>query len=290
MPGKNYYTILDVSENASSDEIKTSYRKLARKYHPDVSKLKGAEDKFKDISEAYDVLKDGTKRREYDQMQKGGFSGFNSGQGAESQQRANPGEFGDIFESFFGGRSRVQSQGGRKGENIETELKVDLETVFTGGERVVQLKGTGSTSRKLKVKIPQGILDGKQIRLSGQGHEGSFQGQRGDLLLTITYLNHPRFIAQLKDIYLKFPIAPWEAALGTKVSIPTLAGDVTMNIPAGSNSGTKLRLAKRGLPGSPDGDQYVELIIKNPPLDDKKQHEIYEKLRDTFDFDPRESW
>jgi len=313
MEFKDYYKVMGVEPDASADDIKRAYRKLARKYHPDVSDDPNAEDRFKEIGEAYEVLKDPAKREEYDQLRKGGwrggeefrpppgwaradgrgggfdFGGFadRGGFGAE-----DAGGFSDFFESLFGGGRRRRAQ---KGGDIRARVEIDLETAYAGGTRRISLErperaADGSVQRKTRsmdVKIPPGMTEGRQIRLAGKGDPGPGNAPAGDLYLEIHIIPHRLFEVEGKNVHLTLPIAPWEAALGAKVSVPTLAGKVEMNIPAGAASGQRLRLKGRGLPGKPAGDQYALIKIVAPKPADEAQRNLYEQMRDTFDFDPR---
>ncbi|MBP8298305.1 MAG: DnaJ domain-containing protein [Burkholderiales bacterium] len=295
---KDYYEVLGVKPDASADEIKSAYRKLARKYHPDVSKEKNAEERFKDINEAFEALKDPERRAEYDRARAGGFRAgdefrpggpggfeFDFGEGGN-------GQFSDFFESLFGRMRGGAPGGGRRARQehndgeVRAELEVDLATAFAGGKQRFSLQGPRG-ARTLEVKIPRGIQSGQTIRLSGQGHVGS-DGTPGDLLLQIKLRPDPRFQVDGRDITVQLPIAPWEAALGARVSVPTLGGDVEMGIPAGSQSGRKLRLKGRGLPGKPDGDQFVVLQIHVPAAVSDGDRKAWEALRQHCgDFDPR---
>jgi len=313
MEFKDYYKIMGVTPEAGADEIKRAYRKLARKYHPDVSDDPNAEDRFKEVGEAYEVLKDPAKREEYDQLRKGGwrggqefrpppgwdsrgdgagfdFSGFGDGGGFRSE---DAGGFSDFFETLFGGGGRQRRA--HKGADVRARVEIDLETAWAGGTRRISLERPerapdGSVQRKVRsmdVRIPPGMTEGRQIRLAGKGDPGPGGAPAGDLYLEIHITPHRLFEVDGRDVHLTLPIAPWEAALGAKVSVPTLAGQVEMNIPAGATSGQRLRLKGRGLPGKPPGDQYALLKIVAPKPADEKQRKLYEQQRDTFDFDPR---
>lgn len=315
MEFKDYYKTMGVEPGASAEEIKRAYRKLARKYHPDVSDEQDAEVRFKEIGEAYEVLKDPVKREEYDQLRKGGFGGggFRCGEefrpppgwqpaggdrfewhfqdgGGFADERA--GGFSDFFESLFGGGRRRRAP---KGRDVRARVEIDLETAFAGGTRRISLDrpevaADGTVARRgrtLDVRIPAGMTDGRQIRLAGKGDPGPPGTPDGDLYLEIQLRPHRLFEVDGKNISLTLPIAPWEAALGAKVEVPTLGGNVALNIPAGSASGQRLRLKGRGLPGSPPGDQYVLLKIVTPKPTTAAQRQAFERLRDTFDFNPR---
>ncbi|MGV6852415.1 MAG: DnaJ C-terminal domain-containing protein [bacterium] len=300
MQYKDYYKLLGVERSASKAEIKKAYRKLARKYHPDVSKEKDAEARFKEIGEAYEVLKDKEKRASYDQLGAnwkagqdfnpppgwGGSAGggFNGGGGASS--------FSDFFESMFGGGQF--NQGGRrpefrqKGQDQSARIEIDLEDSFHGVSKSITLGQPQGGSRTLSVKIPKGVKPGQKIRLGGQGMPGAGGGPDGDLLLEIQFRKHPKYRLEDKDIHMDLPISPWEAALGAKVTVPTLTGNIGLKVPEGSQSGRKMRLKGRGLPGKPDGDFYVHLKTMVPPAQSDEDKEFYNKMADHFNFNPRQ--
>ncbi len=298
MKFKDYYEVLGLTESASGDEIKSSYRRLARKFHPDVSKEKNAEERFKAINEAYEALKDPEKRKAYDDLKRGGFRagddfrpppGWNpqGGFGHDSTDAQSAG-FSDFFESLFGGGGagrRPQRGPSRRGADVTARLQIDLETAFAGGEQRVSLTRSGGEQKSLDVKIPAGIQNGQTIRLAGQGEPGA--AGAGDLLLEIEIPPHPRYERDGRDVLLRLPIAPWEAALGATVEVPTLAGPVGLRVPEGSATGKRLRLKGRGMPGTTPGDQYVVLEIQTPPASDEAQRRFYEQMRETFAFDPR---
>ncbi|MFP4208365.1 MAG: DnaJ C-terminal domain-containing protein [Wenzhouxiangella sp.] len=303
MQFKDYYKTLGVEAGASADEIKRAYRKLARKYHPDVSKEADAEARFKDIGEAYEALKDPEKRAQYDQLRQGGWR-----QGQEFRpppdwgsgwQSAGDGQgysgFSDFFESLFGGlggsrfsNGRRQASAGLKarGRDVHASVSIDLPTAYAGGVQRLSLS-SGGGSRTLNVRIPAGVTEGRQIRLSGQGEPGLGGGPAGDLYLEVHLKPHPQFEIQGQDVHLTLPIAPWEAALGARLGIPTLGGRVEMNIPPGTSSGKRLRLKGRGLPGKTAGDQYVIVKVVVPPAESARARELYEALKTEQSFDPR---
>lgn len=322
MEYKNYYDILGVKRDASTDEIKKAYRKLVRKYHPDVSKEKNAEEKTKELNEAYEVLGDAEKRKRYDQLGANWRAGEQftppPGWGGSSQGEhtfyssdfgdLGGGQFSDFFEALFGGgfanagrqqRSPFQSRrtAPQKGEDLHSKLIVPLIDAYLGSTVNITVPiastdeyGRRSTQTKnLKVKLPTGIIHGQQIRLSGQGTPGMNGGPAGDLILNVELAEHPHFRVDGSDIYLNLPITPWEAALGATIAVPTLGGKVELKIPAGSHSGQKLRLKGRGLPAKPTGNQYVTLQIYTPPADDTSAKEFYQRMAETFKFNPREN-
>ena len=297
MEFKDYYDILGVKPDASGTEIKAAYRKLARKYHPDKNKDAGAEEKFKAANEAQEVLMDAEKRRAYDQLRAGGYRqgepfrpppGW-QGQGHGSAD-AGDGDFSDFFESLFG-RGAAGQRGQprpRRGHDVQAQVQIDLQTAFDGGRTRLSMHDPAGGERVLEVKIPAGIQPGQVIRLSGQGQSGAAGGPKGDLLLEVGIREDARFRLDGRNVVHVLPIAPWEAALGATVPVPTLAGTVDLRIPAGSQSGRKLRLKGRGMPGAHPGDQLVELSIRAPAADTAAQREAYEALRDGFDgYDPR---
>jgi curved DNA-binding protein len=294
---KDYYDILGVKPDASEAEIKAAYRKLARQYHPDKNKEPGAEERFKAINEANEALRDPEKRRAYDQLRAGGYRGGEQfrpppgwGQGGGFDfGDAGDGDFSDFFESLFGrtgGGARGQPRP-RRGRDVQAQVQIDLQTAFDGGRTRLALQG-GGQERVLEVKIPAGILSGQVIRLAGQGQAGAAGGPAGDLLLEVTIRDDARFKLEGRNVLHVLPLAPWEAALGATVPVPTLAGTVDLRIPAGSQSGRKLRLKGRGLPGHPAGDQLVELSIRVPAAESDAQREAYEALHKQFEgYDPR---
>lgn len=298
MEFKDYYQILGVSKTATDDEIKKQYRRLARKYHPDVSKEPGAEEKFKAMKEAYEVLKDPAKRKTYDQMGSGYQSGdsFNAPPGWEYRSAQQPhqhhtqADFSDFFESLFGqrGANRHQQHFSQDGEDQHAKITITLEEAFHGTEKQIALSQQGAT-RTLNVKIPAGIMAGQQIRLSGQGAAGINGGKNGDLYLEILIHKHPQFTVDKKDIFLNLPITPWEAALGEKIEVSTLGGVIAVTLPAHSQTGQKIRLKGRGLPGNPGGDQYVTLSIYIPEPKNAEQKALYEKMKTEMPFNPRKS-
>jgi len=295
MQFKDYYEILGVEPSAGDAEIKTAYRRLARKYHPDVSKEAGAEDKFKAVNEAYEALRDPQKRAAYDQLRARGYrpgddvqpppGGFGGGPGGVDFEEifaggGAGGGFSDFFESLFGrGRGGYGPQPGAARQRADTRAKlaVPLETVYAGDNVRIGING-----KTLEVRVPKGIREGQAIRLGGQGGTG------GDLLLEIEYAAHPQFEVDGRNVIHVLPVAPWEAALGATVSVPTLGGAVELKIPPQSEAGRKLRLRGRGLPGKPvDGDQIVELEVTAPTPRSEAQTAAYEAMRVAFENDWR---
>jgi curved DNA-binding protein len=305
MEFQDYYDTLGVKSGASEDEIKSAYRKLARKYHPDKNKEAGAEDKFKAISEAYEVLHDKQKRAAYDNLRAGGYRGGDSFRPPPGWQQQAPGGFefrdfggggdaggfSDFFESLFGGRAagagaRAQ-RGPLRGNDVRAAVEIDLRTAYAGGKQRLGLRDS-SGERTLEVNIPAGILPGKVIRLAGQGEPGYNGGPAGDLLLEVQVRDDPQFKLHGRDVEVEVPVSPWEAALGAKVPVTTLGGTVELRIPAGSRSGRKLRLKGRGMPAHTPGDQIVALSIQIPPAEDAKAKAAYHAFQKAFSgFDPR---
>ncbi|WP_376697497.1 DnaJ C-terminal domain-containing protein [Wenzhouxiangella sp. EGI_FJ10305] len=298
MKFKDYYKTLGVEPDASADDIRKAYRKLARKYHPDRNKESGSEDRFKEVGEAYEVLKDSEKRKQYDQLRAGGWrggedfqpppgwSGGAGGQARGGQGFGDFGDFSDFFETLFGGGlggmgggmgGRARRQARAKGRDITASVEIDLDTAFHGGKRRITLD-RGGQRQNLDVNIPAGVTPGRKIRLSGQGEPGVGGGPSGDLYMEVKIAPHPLFRLEGRDIHLDLPIAPWEAALGAEVRVPTLGGKVTTKVPAGSSSGKRLRLKGRGLPGKPAGDQIVNLKVVVPEPKTERERELYEEL------------
>jgi curved DNA-binding protein len=277
----DYYEVLGVKPDASETEIKSAYRRLARKYHPDVSKEPDAEERFKAVNEANEVLADPKKRAHYDRARAGGFRsgeefrpppGFGDDVEFEFGNGAGMGGFSDFFESLFGAARAQRGTGpGARAAPRRARLEVDLETVYAGGTRRIEIEG-----RTLDVKIPAGIGAGQTIRLVGQGGAGR------DLLLEIGYLPHPRYELDGRDVIHRLGVAPWQAALGATLDVPTLAGAVSLRIPADSDSGRRLRLRGRGLPGDPPGDQYVVLEVQAPRPQNDEQRAAYRALASAF--------
>jgi curved DNA-binding protein len=318
---KDYYQTLGVARDAGREDIQRVYRKLARKYHPDLNKGPDAEQKFKEINEAYQVLKDPEKRKAYDQLGAGwqegqdfrpppGWqadfdSGSRSGFGSGSDFRgAAEGDFSDFFETLFGGAFRQQYQGPesrgtfvRAGADHEAVLRISLEEAFRGGVKTVTLTSQASQpngsvtsgQKTYDVKIPAGIQPGQKIRLAGQGGQGLGEGPRGDLYLKIDIEAHPRFRLDGRNLYMDVAVSPWEAALGAEVEVRTLSGPITLKIPIGTQSGQKLRLKGKGMPGSkgPPGDLYAVAQIKVPKRLSEQERKTFEELRRVSAFNPR---
>ncbi len=319
MEFKDYYKILGVDKNATADQVKRQYRKLARKYHPDVNKATDAEKAFKELGEAYEVLKDPEKRKLYDQygadwktgkqqeeyrkqyQQRyqhahegaGGHAEFDFGGGFSDGR-----EYSDFFESLFGSARRSGGQARRnarmKGEDVHATITIPLDDAFHGATRrisysISSLSQDGTVVNKpvtLNVKIPRGMRDGQTIRLAGQGSPGNNGGENGDMFLKVELEKHPLFRVDDADIYIDLPVSPWEAALGNSVEIPTPAGKIKMKIPPGSAQGMKLRLKGKGIPAKKPGDIYVVVNIALPPADSDEAKNIYEQMKN-LNFNPR---
>ncbi len=305
MEFKDYYKTMGLSRDATEAAVKTAYRKLARKYHPDVSKEKDAEARFKDVGEAYEVLKDPEKRAAYDRLGSGprpgedfrpppdfgsGFEFNGAGDGNSSTS--------DFFESLFGrGAARGQRFEAGRGEDHHARVSLDLEATLTGGERsftllVPSLDAEGhleTKQRTLSVRIPKGILAGQTIRLAGQGYRGAGKEPAGDLYLEVDFQPHRLYRVDGRDLSLALPVTPWEASLGATVPIPTPAGSVQLKIPPGARGGSKLRLKGRGIPADPPGDLYAVLDIVLPPADDAKSRAAYLAFAEALPFNPREN-
>lgn len=279
MEFKDYYQTLGVEPSASDAEIKTAYRRLARKYHPDVSKETGAEERFKAVNEAYEVLKDRDKRTQYDQLKAGGYRpgedfrpppGFNRGgfQFDFNDLGGGGGGFSDFFESLFGGGQRAQ----QAPSGSRVKLAIPLERAYAGGKQKVRVG-----ERTLEINIPAGIRAGQSIRLARQGERG------GDLMIEIDYQEHPEFELDGQNVLYTVTLMPWQAALGDTVSVPTLGGKVGLKIPAGSDSGKRLRLKGRGMPGKQgNGDQLVEIEVSAPPAETEEQKALYRRMAELY--------
>jgi len=303
---KDYYKILGVARDAGQDEIKRAYRKLARKYHPDVSKESNAEENFKDVGEAYEVLSDPEKRSAYDQLGSNWKAGqeFKPPPGWDSaysfhEDLGHGGIFSDFFESLFGhgfGVPRGAVHESRRVSDRYARVEIDLEDAYTGATRTItfqlpEVDGQGRLhvrERTLNIKIPKGVKEGQYIRLANQGGAGAKGAATGDLYLEVRFRPHRLYRVDGRDVLLDVPIAPWEAALGAKISVPTPAGTVEVKIPEGSGSGKKLRLRGRGIPGNPPGDLYVVLEIAVPPARDGRARELFKTMEKELRFNPRE--
>jgi curved DNA-binding protein len=315
----DFYQILGVPPDASQDDIQRAYRKLARTYHPDVNKDPGAEDRFKEVSEAYDVLSDSDTRRRYDAFGRdfrqvpegvdpetwrraragagagaGAGVGAGAGRGRPAGFSFSEGDLGDIdlddlLGGLFGRRGRAgPGWGPIPGADQEAEIELTVEEAYRGGRRSITLSSDG-TRRSFDVTIPAGVTDGQRIRLAGQGGRGSDGARNGDLYLIVRVAPHPRYRLDGRDLYVELRLAPWEAALGTSVAVDTPGGEVKVKVPGGTSSGRRIRLAGRGLPnpkGKP-GDLYAEARIMVPPKLSRAEKRLFEQLAAESDFDPR---
>jgi curved DNA-binding protein len=308
---------MGVERDASKDDIKRAYKKLARKYHPDVSKEEDAEERFKEVGEAYEVLKDPEKRAAYNQLGENWKSGQefhpppNWDEGFEFSGRsdndgyAGYGDFGgerfsDFFENLFAqGHGQGARAAGRDfhmhGEDRHARIAIDLRDSYTGATRsitmhVPELTDDGHVNTRdktLNVKIPKGIADGQKIRLAGQGGPAVGGGRAGDLFLTVEFASDDVYRVEGNDVYFKLPVAPWEAALGARVTVPLPSGNVDLKIPAGSNQGSRLRLKSKGIPAKQPGDFYVLLDVQLPPADSDEARALYTKMSEEMPFNPR---
>lgn len=321
MQYKDYYSVLGVDRKASLDDIKKAYRRLARKYHPDVSKESNAEEKFKDVQEAYEVLKDPEKRTAYDQLGSNWKQGqdfrpppgwnqntrFYTSDNMGDFSQEDLGGFSDFFANLFGaggrGRSRQQQthyeEYQQRGSDQHAKVAITLDEAFHGTSRTFQLRVPEinrngvmhETTRTIKVNIPAGTLPGTQLRLAQQGAPGLGGAAAGDLYLEIEVEPHKLFTLQGHDVYLTLPVAPWEAALGADIKVPTLGGTVGLKLKPNSQAGQKLRLKDRGMPSkSKTGDQYVILQINIPPADTDEKKHVYQRMAEVMPFNPRSDW
>ena len=313
---RDYYEILGVPRDASAEDIRRAYRTLAREYHPDVNKDPGAEDRFKEVSEAYEVLRDPEKRERYDRLGANwkagddvsgasGFSGFGGPNGDFGDVRVefgSGGDFSDFFEGLFGPGGRPGARAGRRttgfggfegfegfqarGGDLEAELELTLEEAARGGGRRISL-GDG---RDYEVNIPPGVRDGQRIRLAGEGGRGAAGGPPGDLFLRVRIKPHPRFRLEGRDLYVDLPITPWEGVLGASVEVPTLEGKKRVKVPPGSSTGRKLRLRGEGFPGPRGGrgELYAVLKVEVPKQPTAEERELFERLAQVSKFNPRE--
>jgi curved DNA-binding protein len=308
---KDYYKIMGVARDATDAQVKQAYRRLARKYHPDVSKEPDAEAQFKEVGEAYEVLRSPEKRAAYDRLGSGpepgedfrpppdwgtGFEFSGAGPGAGESAA----DYSDFFEALFGRaaeRGRHRGTGPGHGEDHHAKVLLDLDATLEGGSRtftlrVPEIDAEGHVivqDRALHVRVPKGILAGQTIRLAGQGAPPHGGGKAGDLYVEVEFQPHPLYRIEGRDLHLELPVAPWEAALGATVKTPTPAGTVELKVPAGSHAGTKLRLKGRGIPASPPGDLYVALGIALPHASDEKARAAYRAMADAMPFNPRAS-
>jgi curved DNA-binding protein len=315
MDYKDYYKTLNIAKDASQDEVKRAYRKLARKYHPDVNKKVDADVRFKEINEAYEVLKDVEKRKAYDTFGNNWQAGqefkpppnWNSRyrKAGYGSQHASAEHFSDFFESLFGGGaghfssedlSSFSREHHARGEDLHAKVSITLEDSYHGAKRTITLNrtvddGRGSLTiqpQSLQVTIPKGIIEGQQIRLEGQGNVGYGRGSHGNLFLEIVFLPHPLFTVGKRDVFLILPVTPWEAALGASIAVPTLGGNVDLKLPPNSQTGQKLRLKNRGLSSKTQvGHQYVTLSIYTPSAETAEQKELYEKMAKLMPYNPR---
>lgn len=311
MKFKDYYEVLGVGRSVTAEEIRKRYRQLARKYHPDVSREPDAEERMKDVNEAYAVLSDAERRAAYDRLGQSYRSGEDFqpppdwGSGFEfSGSGFTPGgaaEFSDFFAQLFGrmGRSRPHRGFSHRGEDHHARVLIDLDDAWAGGVRqlslrVPQVSADGRvalTTRTLNVKIPPGVHEGQLIRLSGQGAPGDSGAPAGDLYLEVHFAPHPRFRVDGRDLRMTLPLAPWEAALGATVNIALPAGQqVNARIPAGAQSGRELKVKGRGIPGNPPGDLFLQLQVVLPAADTAKARALYETMANELRFDPRAEW
>ncbi len=310
MEFKDYYKVMGVARDATEAQIKQAYRRLARKYHPDVSKEKDAEARFKEVGEAYEVLRNPEKRAAYDQLGSGPRPGEDwrpppdFGAGFEFSE-AGPGgtntDYSDFFESLFGaargggGPYRRRARADGRGEDHHARVMLDLDASLEGGARTLTLRmpeldAEGhliSRERTLNVQVPKGILPGQTIRLAGQGSRGSGGGAPGDLYIEVEFQPHPFYRLEGRDLYLDLPVAPYEAALGASVKCPTPGGPVDLKVPAGARAGTKLRLKGRGMPSRPPGDLYAVLTITLPQEINERARDAYRALAEAQPFNPR---
>lgn len=309
MEFKDYYKILGVARDATQDEIKKAYRQLARKFHPDINKEAGAEAKFKEIGEAYEALGDPEKRAAYDQLGKDWKAGQefkpppNWDAGFEYSGTPGGGDFSDFFSSIFGAaRAERTGRSGRthttfhmRGEDHHATIVIDLRDALEGATRTITLRmpelDDGGhvlvRDKNLTVQIPKGVTEGQSIRLKGQGSPGMGEAPAGDLYLEIRFKPDQLYRVDGKNLYLDLPVAPWEAALGASVKMPTPLGPIMLKVPAGSANGRELRIRGRGIPAAEPGDLYAVLKIVWPPATDEKARKIYEEMAKELAFDPR---
>lgn len=310
MQFRDYYETLGVARDASTEDIKKAFRKLARKYHPDVSKEADAEARMKEVNEAYTVLSDPEKRAAYDQVGRGyrpgqdfrpppdWDAGFEfSGRGFSPHEA---GDFSDFFSELFGGLGAGRTGGGgfrAQGQDHHAKVVLDIEDSLHGATRQISLRVPRTDprghvvleERALNVRIPQGVREGQVIRLAGQGTPGLGGGPAGDLLLEVHFRPHDRLRVDGRDLHLELPVAPWEAALGAVVPVDIPTASLKVRIPAGAQSGRQLRVRGKGLPGSPPGDLILDLLVVLPAADTPKARELYEAMARDLAFDPRQA-
>lgn len=296
---KDYYEVLGVARDASQDEIRRAYRKLAREYHPDLNRQNDAEERFKEVGEAYEVLSDPDKRERFDRLGAqwrareeaagGNFEDFfdRQGFGGDVRVEFGDGDFSEFFERFFGDGATARRSGPLRGLDREALLELSLEDALAGGRRRLSLED----GRSVDVNIPAQVREGQLIRLAGQGGSGRDGAPSGDLYLRVRLKPHPTFRRQDDDLDLDLPVAPWEAALGATVPVPTLEGTAKVRVPAGSSSGRRLRLRGRGLPkrGGGHGDLHAIVRITVPQHLSEQERALFEKLAEESEFDPRKS-
>ena len=310
MEYKDYYNILEVEKKSTQDEIKRSYRKLARKYHPDVNKAPNAEEHFKEIGEAYTVLKDPEKRSAYDQLGENWRQGqdftpppnWDAGYEFSFQERQDAQQFSDFFENLFGrsdtGKGAYHRQGREfhaDGEDHFAKILINLEDTYYGTTKTITLQVSGLDENgrlmvrphTLNVRIPKGVIEGQRIRLAGKGGPPLGRGSHGDLYLEIILAPHRIFKVDKRDIYMELPITPWEAALGASVKVPILANTVSLKVPPDSQTGKKIRLKGKGLPGKSSGDCYVTFKIITPKAETEEAKKIYREMASKMNFNPR---
>jgi curved DNA-binding protein len=313
MDFKDYYKLLGVESDADTKAIKTAYRKLARKYHPDVNPDAGAEDKFKEVAEANGVLKNADTRAEYDELYRyggkreqsfeppPGWQGGGTSSGGQSNQ-----DYSDFFNSAFGNRGGgfqgysdfEQKSSAARGQDVEVEMPVFLEDIVADAPKTIEFSMPAyengqvkDVNKKLKVKIPKGVSDGERVRLKGQGGPGQGSASSGDLYLHIRLVPHPMFDVEGHNLLVTLPVAPWEAALGAKVTVPTLSGKINLSVPPNSQSGQKMRIKGKGLPmKNGTGDLYVIFKIVIPDNTNEESKALWQSLSDALDFDPRMEW
>jgi curved DNA-binding protein len=308
MPARDFYEILGVSRGASADEIQSAYRRLARQYHPDVNKDPGAEERFKQVSEAYDVLSDPQQRKRYDAFgadfrrvpadvdpdtyarSRAGAGRSRSGgwQTGTGQFDAEGIDLDDLLGGMFGGRDR-RGWGRIPGSDQEVELELTVEEAYLGVNRKLTVRGPTGADRTIDVKIPAGVMNGQRIRLAGQGGQGTGGASAGDLYLVVRIADHPRYRVSGRDLTVDLPLAAWEGALGASVTVDTPGGETAVKVPKGSSTGRRLRLKGRGLPnprGTP-GDLYAEVRLMVPARLTREERNLFEELAGTSKFDPR---